>query len=294
MILASEAFRGAAPYYARHWKPYPEELFRSLVRVCGLTTSSRALDLGAGTGQIAIPLARSVGNVLFVDPSDEMVQEGKRMAEAAGVKNIDFLVSRSEDLDEPIASFDIATIAGSFHWMDRETVLSKLDKMVKRGGCVAIVCGKLDRSEPGEWKNAMMSDLLKFWGGSWPARPLQGTPHREVLRDSDFSEITELHHNYEYHWNIDDLLGWVHATSLGAPVSLGERRDEFTNRVRRLLLSYSPSGFFVERGYFLTMLGYRLSDEIVAKNESSRERTELERELGEAGSTNPQPGGWGV
>ncbi|MGF6313350.1 ubiquinone/menaquinone biosynthesis C-methylase UbiE [Bradyrhizobium sp. i1.8.4] len=257
MIVASEAFRGAAPYYARHWKAYPEDLFRSLVRVCGLTTSSRALDLGAGTGQIAIPLARSVADVLFVDASDEMVQEGERMAGAAGVKNIDFLVSRSEDINEPISSFDIATIAGSFHWMDRKTVLAKLGKILKLGGCVAITFPKVDGSEPGEWRNAMMSDLIEFWGGSWPARPVQTTSHREVLRDSDFSEITELRHDYEHHWNIDDLLGYVHATSLGAPGSLGERRDEFTTRVRRLLLSYSPSGSFVERGYFSTMLGYR-------------------------------------
>ncbi|MET4323774.1 class I SAM-dependent methyltransferase [Bradyrhizobium sp. RT5a] len=268
MIVANDAFRGAAPYYARHWKPYPEDLFRSLVRVCGLTSSSRALDLGAGTGQMAIPLARSVAEVLFVDRSDEMVQEGKRMAESAGVKNIDFLVSRSEDLDEPTSSFDIATIAGSFHWMDRETVLKKLGKMVKSGGCVAVIYPKLDRSEPGEWRKALMSDLIEFWGGSWPALPLQRTSHREALRDSDFSEITELRHDFEHRWNIDDLLGWVHATSLGAPVSLGDRRDEFTTRVRRLLLSYSPSGFFVERGYCSTMLGYRFSDKIVGLEEN--------------------------
>lgn len=266
MIVASDAFGGAAPYYARHWKPYPEELFRSLVRVCGLTTGSRALDLGAGTGQVAIPLARSVADVLFVDPSDQMVQEGKRMAAAAGIKNIEFLVSRSEDLDESILSFDISTIAGSFHWMNRETVLAKLGKMVKRGGCVAIIEPKLDRSEPGEWKNALMSDLMEFWGG-WPGRPLQRTSHRDILRDSDFSETTELRHNYEHHWNIDDLLGWVHGTSLGAPDSLGDRRDEFTTRVRRLLLSYSPSGYFVERGHVSTILGYRLSDEIVGRED---------------------------
>lgn len=267
MIVASEAFRGAAPYYARYWKAYPEDLIRSLVRVCGLTSTSRAVDLGAGTGQMGIPLARSVADVLFVDPSDEMVQEGKRIAGEAGVKNIDFRVSRSEDLDEPVSSFDIATIAGSFHWMDRATVLARLGKIIKPGGCVAVIIQKLDRSEPGEWKNAMMSDLIEFWGGTWPALPIQKTPHREVVRDSDFSEITELRHNFEHHWNIDDLLGWVHATSLGAPVSLGDRRDEFTTRVRRLLLSYSPSGYFVERGYFSTILGYRLEDEIVGREE---------------------------
>lgn len=257
MNIASKAFRGAARYYTRHSVPYPEDLFRSLVQVCGLTTSSRALDLGAGTGQISIPLARSVADVLFVDASDEMVQEGKERAGTAGVKNIDFLVSTSEDLNGPMSSFDIATIAGSFHWMDRETVLEKLANMLKLRGCVAIIDRKLDRSEPGEWHDAIMRDIIEFWGGSWPSRPVQTTTHREVLRGSSLSEITELRHYYEHHWNVDDFLGWLHATSLGAPGSLGDRHDEFTARVRQLLLSYSPSGFFVERGHYETLLGYR-------------------------------------
>lgn len=108
----------------------------------------------------------------------------------------------------------------------------------------------------------MWRELIEFWGGSWPGRPVQTTPIREVLRYSEFSEITELRHDYEHHWNTDELIGWVHATSLGAPVNLGERHDEFTTRVRRLLLSYSPSGSFVERGYFWTLLGYRPSNRV--------------------------------
>ncbi|MCC8962431.1 class I SAM-dependent methyltransferase [Bradyrhizobium sp. Pear76] len=263
MIIASELFRGAAHYYAQHAVPYPEDFFRSLVRVCGLSNSSRALDLGAGTGQIGIPLARSVAEVLSVDANDEMVQEGRRTAEALGVKNIEFLVSRSEDLNEPMSPFDIVTIADCFLWMDRETVLAKLAKMLKLEGGVAIIERVKDSSEPGEWRTAMYSDMKEFWGGSFPAGPGGVRPlwtisnHREVLRASHFSEITELRHYYEHHWNLDDLLGFVYSTSMGAPGTLGPRRSEFAARIRRLLLSYSPSGFFVERGYITTFLGYR-------------------------------------
>ncbi|MCC8957585.1 class I SAM-dependent methyltransferase, partial [Bradyrhizobium sp. Pear77] len=118
MIVASEVYLGAAPYYARHQIPYSDDLFRSLVRLCRLDTSSCALDLGAGTGLISIPLTRSVANVLSVDPSDEMLKEARRLADASGVENIEFLVSRSEDVNRPTSSFDIATIAGAFLWMD--------------------------------------------------------------------------------------------------------------------------------------------------------------------------------
>ncbi|MDH2402759.1 class I SAM-dependent methyltransferase [Bradyrhizobium sp. SSUT18] len=261
MIAVTDIYRGAATYYARHALPYPEDLFYSLVRVCSLSNSSRALDLGAGTGQIAIPLARLVADVLFVDPSDEMVEKGRQMAEAVGVKNIEFSVSRSEDLNEPMSSFDIATIAASFLWMEQSTVLAKLAQMLKPDGCIAIMYRERDCSEPGEWYRAMLSDIQEFWGGGFPAgpgavRPVQ-LPYRQVLRASNFGEITELRHYYEHHWNIDDLLGYLCSTSLAAPGTLGPRRDEFTSRIRRLLLSYSPSGFFAERGHITTWLGFR-------------------------------------
>lgn len=261
MIPASELYRGAGPYYAQHITPFSDEIFRSLVRVCRLASSSRALDLGAGTGLFSIPLARSVRSVLSVDPCDEMLQEGRRMAEALGVKNIDFLVATSEDLNEAASSFDIATIANSFNWMDRATVLAKLAKMLRSDGCIAIVNSEYDESEPGEWRDALWSAVEEFWRGSLPmgraVRSALKVSDREVLRASDFSEITELRHHFERQRNIDQVLGYLHSMSVGTPHVLGARRDEFTTRIRQLLLSYSPSGSFVERGHVTTLLGYR-------------------------------------
>ncbi|TKV74022.1 methyltransferase domain-containing protein [Bradyrhizobium elkanii] len=263
MIVASEIFSGAAPFYARHAVPYPEDVFRSLVRVCNLTTQSRALDLGAGTGQIGVPLARIVAHVLSVDPSGDMVAEGKRMARALGVGNLKFVVSTSEDLQLPASSFDLATIALSFHWMDRVAVLEKLAQMLKPEGCVAIVDRVREHSDPGEWYNAMVNDITDFWSGSLPAgpgggvRPVLTASHRDVLSASAFGEVTELRHYYEYHWAIDDLLGWLSSTAMGAPGTLGPRRAEFLTRIRQLLLSYSPSGSFTDRGHITTLIGYR-------------------------------------
>ncbi|WP_407175645.1 class I SAM-dependent methyltransferase [Bradyrhizobium sp. STM 3562] len=261
MTAAGEIYRGAARYYATHITPFSHEIFRSLARVCRLAGSSRALDLGAGTGLFSIPLARSVGNVLSVDPCDEMLQEGRLRAEILGIKNIDFLVSRSEDLIETASSFDIATIANSFNWMDRPTVLAKLAKMLTPDGCIAIVNSEYDESEPGDWRDGMWSAVEEFWKGSLPpgraVRSALVASDREVLRASEFSEITELRHYFERHRNVDDVLGYLHSMSFATPHVLGARREEFTRRIRQLLLSYSPSGSFVERGHVTTLVGYR-------------------------------------
>ncbi|MGL3210504.1 class I SAM-dependent methyltransferase [Bradyrhizobium sp. BR 1433] len=262
MLVASEIFSGAAPYYARHAVPYPEDVFRSLVRLCRLTTSSRVLDLGAGTGQIGLPLTRSVAHVFSVDPSSEMVEEGKRMATTLGVSNLDFIVSTSETLQLPASTFDLTTVALAFHWMDRAAVLTKLSQILKLDGCVAIIDRVREHSEPSEWYDAMVKDITDFWGGSLPAgpggvRPLLAQSHREVLAASDFNEITELRHYYRYHWTIDDLLGWLSSTAMAAPGTLGPRREGFLTRIRQLLLSYSPAGSFMDRGHITTLIGYR-------------------------------------
>ncbi|MGY2803956.1 class I SAM-dependent methyltransferase [Bradyrhizobium sp. USDA 4506] len=261
MMQASELFRGAAPYYARHRLGYPQDLFRSLVRVCRLADGSRAIDLGAGTGQISIPLAHSISDVLSVDPSDEMIEEARQTAQAGGVTNIRFVRSSSEDLPEQASLFHIATAASSFHWMERDRVLAKLRRMLERDGCVAIIDRERYGSKPDGWITAMWNEMRDFWGGSFPAGP--GTvrqmtvSHREMLSASAFNEITELRHYYAHEWNIDDLLGYLYSTSAGAPGTLGSRRDEFTARMRRFLQSCSPAGSFVEQGYITTLLGYR-------------------------------------
>jgi ubiquinone/menaquinone biosynthesis C-methylase UbiE len=57
----------------------------------GLGPSSRVVDLGAGTGQFAIPAARRFGHVTAVDVSPAMVAAMREKASAAGLANLDFV-----------------------------------------------------------------------------------------------------------------------------------------------------------------------------------------------------------
>jgi ubiquinone/menaquinone biosynthesis C-methylase UbiE len=57
----------------------------------GLGPASRVVDLGAGTGQFAIPAARRFGHVTAVDVSPAMVAALREKASAAGLANLDFV-----------------------------------------------------------------------------------------------------------------------------------------------------------------------------------------------------------
>ncbi|MGP3936494.1 class I SAM-dependent methyltransferase [Nonomuraea sp. KM88] len=73
-----DLFGGAAPYYARYRPGYGEAVIAHLAETLG--SDSRVLDLGCGPGTIAIPLAPGVKAVFAVDPAQEMLAEGRRLA----------------------------------------------------------------------------------------------------------------------------------------------------------------------------------------------------------------------
>jgi SAM-dependent methyltransferase len=69
-------FAGTAAYYRRFRPPYPEALVANIVAVAGSGGRGRLLDLGCGTGQLAVPLSRHFRDVVAVDAEEEMVLDG--------------------------------------------------------------------------------------------------------------------------------------------------------------------------------------------------------------------------
>lgn len=95
-----ELFKGTAWYYSRYRKGYPSAFFNYIVKAFNLDNTSRALDLGTGTGQIAIPLSSFVKEVIAIDPEREMLDEGERIANEKGISNIKWAKLKAEDISD--------------------------------------------------------------------------------------------------------------------------------------------------------------------------------------------------
>src|SRR5258708_4596684 len=91
-------FADAAAWYAEGRAPYAPGALDHVIAALGLSEDTRVLDLGCGPGTIAIPLSRSVAEVVAVDADANMVAEGRRLAAQAGRPNIRWLQGRAEDL----------------------------------------------------------------------------------------------------------------------------------------------------------------------------------------------------
>ncbi|MGH2917811.1 MAG: class I SAM-dependent methyltransferase [Solirubrobacteraceae bacterium] len=88
--------------------------------------SSTALDVGAGTGRYAVPLARAAGHVTAVDPSAGMLDILRRDAREVGVTNLTIVQGTWDDADTGRA--DIAFSAFVLPLVaDAPRFLTKLD-----------------------------------------------------------------------------------------------------------------------------------------------------------------------
>jgi ubiquinone/menaquinone biosynthesis C-methylase UbiE len=135
-MSAGDLFRGTASYYARFRPAYPDELIAHLVERYGIDDTSRVLDLGCGTGQLALPLARFAGEVVGMDPESEMLAVAAELARERGIDNVNWVLGSSADLDRrkvDIGTPQLVVIGRAFHWMDELRTLGSLYDLVPPG-----------------------------------------------------------------------------------------------------------------------------------------------------------------
>lgn len=96
------------------------------------------LDIGCGTGSLALELSPDVDHVHSVDISTEMVKIGRRKVAARGVDNVTFYTQPFDEVTtfEP-ESFDVVCAYNILHLLpDYEAALVSIVRLLKPGGCL--------------------------------------------------------------------------------------------------------------------------------------------------------------
>ncbi|MGW3648214.1 class I SAM-dependent methyltransferase [Streptomyces sp. NPDC000878] len=136
-------FQKAADEYAKIQDAFPEVIRDPLLADMAVKEGDRILDLPCGTGNSivkAMELAGPTGHALAIDISASMVEEAKEKAEAAGVKNIQFVVEDMDKAQFDVAAYDIVVSAnGPFFASDLKAFLGKLWDAVKPGGKLVLM-----------------------------------------------------------------------------------------------------------------------------------------------------------
>ena len=95
------------------------------------------IDLGAGKGQVAIPLIEATGNpVIMLDPNAEAMSEGLKIAREKGLENRLFaVIGVAEKMPFLDNSVDLLVSRGSiFFWDDPVKGLQEVCRVLRPGG----------------------------------------------------------------------------------------------------------------------------------------------------------------
>ena len=77
-----------AGFYHQYRRGYPPAVIDTLTGAFGLTDSDVVIDLGCGTGQLTLPIARRVHAVAGEDPEPDMLVRARQAAAEQGVRNV--------------------------------------------------------------------------------------------------------------------------------------------------------------------------------------------------------------
>jgi demethylmenaquinone methyltransferase/2-methoxy-6-polyprenyl-1,4-benzoquinol methylase len=136
---------------------------RFTIAKTGLRPGQRALDVAAGSGDLAAGLAKRVGpagRVVVTDINAAMLAEGRtRLLNQGFAGNVEYVLADAEQLPFAASSFDCVTIGfGLRNVTDKERALASLYSVLKPGGRLLIL--EFSRAELGPL--APLYDLYSF------------------------------------------------------------------------------------------------------------------------------------
>jgi SAM-dependent methyltransferase len=260
-------YAGSAAYYVQGRVAYTQELVDCLVAELALDGSGRLLDVGCGPGSLTLLLAPWFEQATGLDADAAMLAEGERQAGLAGITNVDWIAARAEDLPPDLGAFRVATLAQSFHWMDRARVAGLVYGALASDGFLvhlhATTHEGVDTDGPTPYPRPPRREIdglvKRFLGerrraGQGTLPPIsfseadRGTIEAKIYQAAGFLDPTRIEvPGHTVVRSADEIVASVFSLSYAAPHLFGDRRQVFEAALRDLLAKVSPEGQFSEQ-----------------------------------------------
>lgn len=226
-----------AELYQRYRRGYPDEAIDALAHTFHLGADDVVLDVGCGTGQLTLPLARRVRAVIGLDPEADMLVQAR--AVAGDQRNVLWALGSDRDVPAiaqvagPLAA---VTVAQALHWMDHEELFRTVRPLLRPGGGIAVVTNGVPVwLQDTTWSSALRGFLQQWLGTSLTAACGTDERSQQAYRRSLAAAgyvVDDTSVLYSDPLTFEELVGGVLSALPVDQLPIGRAREELTARLR--------------------------------------------------------------
>ncbi|MFF2043106.1 class I SAM-dependent methyltransferase [Kitasatospora sp. NPDC058170] len=233
-----------AEYYAKFRRGYPPPVIDALQAACAFGSDDLVLDLGCGTGQLALPLAGRVGTVFGMDPEPDMLRQARAAAAHRGVGNAIWLLGSDADVPAlaPLLAgrLGLTTVGNAIHWMRPEQLFAALHPLTRPGGGVAVIAnGTPIWAQDSDWSRALRGVLERHFGqapdNSCGTAAADRARYARALADAGFGDVRETVIDQDDQLTFPQLLGTLYSAIPTGELPAPSQRPAFAARIRQAL-----------------------------------------------------------
>jgi len=119
-------------------RPVPPAIIPKMILSWLKRRPDTVVDIGSGTGLSTIIWDGIAESVIGIEPNGDMRATAEKHVKAPGII---FQKGLSNETNLPSGCADVVTIATAFHWMDIDSTLAEVQRILKPGGVFAVFVG---------------------------------------------------------------------------------------------------------------------------------------------------------
>ena len=133
----ARTFDEVADLYDRVRPTYPARLFDDLAALARLPPAARIVEIGCGTGQATVPLARRGYRVTGIELGEALAAVARRNLKDFALTEV--ITADFETWEPPQRAFDAIAAFTAFHWIAPAVRYAKAASLLRDGGALAVV-----------------------------------------------------------------------------------------------------------------------------------------------------------
>ncbi len=191
-----------AAYY-KYRPNYPSKVIDCIIEYADLASKSnfKVADIGAGTGNLTVLLAKYPCSITAVEPTEAMSDIGKKRTE--DLKQITWV--KADGCETMLTSnfYDLVTFGSSFNVLDRSKALTETARILKKGGVFSCLWNHRDLNDEFQKEvEAIIKEVIPEY-----EHGIRRQDQRSVIENSNlFTDIMYMEMDFTFHQTLENYI----------------------------------------------------------------------------------------